>query len=58
MKNKLFKTIITIALLSTPSIAHAKGEETQTKTYKNDNNNQFFLEISYFFLFFFDSLIL
>jgi subtilisin family serine protease len=35
MKNKLFKTIITIALLSTPSIAHAKGEETQTKTYKN-----------------------
>jgi len=33
--NKLFKTIITIALLSTPSVAHAKGEETQTKTYKN-----------------------
>jgi subtilisin family serine protease len=33
--NKLFKTIIAIALLSTPSIAHAKSEETQTKTYKN-----------------------
>jgi subtilisin family serine protease len=33
--NKLFKTIIGIALLSTPSIAHAKGEESQTKTYKN-----------------------
>ena len=35
MKNKLFKTILTIALLSTPSIAHAKGEETRTKPYKN-----------------------
>lgn len=35
MKNKLFKTILTIALLSTPSIAHAKGEETTTKPYKN-----------------------
>jgi subtilisin family serine protease len=35
MKNKLFKTILIIALLSTPSIAHAKGEETRTKPYKN-----------------------
>lgn len=33
--NKLFKTIITIALLSTPSVAHAKGEQNQIKTYKN-----------------------
>lgn len=35
MKNKLFKTIITFALLSIPSIAHAKSEDNNIKTYKN-----------------------
>lgn len=33
--NKYIKIILTFALLTIPSIAHAKNEDTQTKLYKN-----------------------